>query len=156
MEKDRPRDGLSPKLPCHTWNSKRHPLIGVWSMDFSVPIKNRGENAVFEDVAKLVEALSEGGRVVTACTILNLLKWISMTGLWKTLDSTFGKFAGSDQLMPTARNMIVGGRMHMEGGSEREAHVEKSSHSVVIRRFLVIWYPIIVGAKWQREYRGAI
>lgn len=143
MEKDGPRNGLITKVAV-SYVKLRETLLnwrtfGTWILVF--PIEDRGDSTVFEDIVKLVKAhLEEGGRVVTAWTPLtaqNLSKWISMSELWKTLDSTFGKFAGPDQMMPTARNMIVDGKVYMEAGCpEATAQFYKAHPGVAAAKHL--------------------
>ncbi|VDL77666.1 unnamed protein product [Nippostrongylus brasiliensis] len=122
LERDGPRGNLITKV-AQSYARLREVLatwekFGTWIIVY--PMVDVGEVEILKDVINLVKKhIEEGGQVVTAWTPIteqNLPQWRAMMELWKTLDSTFQKFAAAGQMSPTASSTIKDGKLFLEAG----------------------------------------
>ncbi|XGW13382.1 hypothetical protein V3C99_000035, partial [Haemonchus contortus] len=127
LEKDGPRGGVYTRV-VKSFESLRNTLAdwttyGTWII--VLPMERKAEGSTIEETVKIAKThLEEGGRIVTVWTPVTaktLAEWISMSQLWSTIDATLRKFAGPDQIVTTASNMLCDGKFFLEAGCPETA-----------------------------------
>ncbi|VDO37856.1 unnamed protein product [Haemonchus placei] len=127
LEKDGPRGGVYARV-VKLFESLRNTLedwttYATWII--VLPMECKAEGSTIEETVQIAKThLEEGGRIVTVWTPVTaktLAEWISMSQLWSTIDATLRKFAGPDQIVTMASNMLCDGKLFLEAGCPETA-----------------------------------